>query len=236
MVVDRPDELGRMRERRVVGVHDHLREERRDRATAEDVDELLLEQIADHALALGAEHVERVRRDLRICLALECEQPDLRPVAVRDDDLVLGRELGERLDGGRYVVALHRSVGRLTALEQCVPSESNHDPHGSHLPVAADKGIERRLLGRQAVRRLLPHGAVGPSITAVATSSPRWAGRQCRNTASGAAGRHQRRSDPVGLQVVRGAAGARPRRPSTPRRRCRPRGSVTASRGSGERR
>jgi hypothetical protein len=104
-------------EGRVFGVDDDLREERRDRPAAEAVDELLVEQVPDHALALGAEHVERIRLDLGIGLALEGEQPDLRPVAVRHDHLVLGGQLGERLDGGRDVLALGGGVCRLAALQ-----------------------------------------------------------------------------------------------------------------------
>ena len=53
------------------------------------------EDVADLALALGAEHVERRAR------ALERELADLRPVAVREHDLVL---LRERRDRGRHVL------------------------------------------------------------------------------------------------------------------------------------
>ena len=68
--------------------------------------QLLVEQVADLALALGAEHVERVGRDRVVGVALQREQPDLRAVAVGDDHLVLGGELGDRGDGGRDVAAL----------------------------------------------------------------------------------------------------------------------------------
>jgi hypothetical protein len=37
---------------------------------------------------------------------LEREQPDLWTVAVRDDELVLGRDLSERIDRGRDVASL----------------------------------------------------------------------------------------------------------------------------------
>ena len=57
--------------------------------------------------------------------------------------------------------ALRGGVGRLAALEQRVAAECDDDAHGSHLPVAGHEGVERRLLGRQAVGGLLPHGAVG---------------------------------------------------------------------------
>ena len=53
--------------------------------------------VADHALGLGAEDVERVRPvELRVGGALQGEQADLRAVAVGDDELVL---LGERRPG-----------------------------------------------------------------------------------------------------------------------------------------
>ena len=42
----------------------------------------------------------------------------------------------------------------------------------------------------------------GPSITSAVTSSPRWAGRQCMNIASGLAMRHQPGVDLIGLEQV----------------------------------
>jgi hypothetical protein len=53
------------------------------------VSELLLDDVADHPFRLCAEHVQRIGVDRRVCGSLKREQPDLRPVAVRDDELVL---------------------------------------------------------------------------------------------------------------------------------------------------
>ena len=54
-VVDRADELLGPAEGRIVSIDDQLRQQRRHLALAgEPVDELLIEQIADHALAFGA--------------------------------------------------------------------------------------------------------------------------------------------------------------------------------------
>ena len=93
------------------------------------VSELLLDQVADHALGLGAEQVERVRLDLLVGRALEGEQADLRPVAVRDHELVLERERGERLAGSPRVRALVLGRERLASPEQRVPAECDDDAH-----------------------------------------------------------------------------------------------------------
>ena len=51
-------------------------------AARERVDELLVEQVADHALGPGSEHVERIRGHLAEGDALQGEQSDRWPVAV----------------------------------------------------------------------------------------------------------------------------------------------------------
>ena len=85
---DGPDGLGRPLESRIERVDNGLRDERRDRTPPSDVPELAFEEVADHALGLGAEHVERIGAHVAERLALEREQPDLRTVAVRDHQLV----------------------------------------------------------------------------------------------------------------------------------------------------
>ena len=62
----------------------------------QDVAELLLDHVADRALGLGAEHVER-RVLAGVGDLLQRKQPDLRAVAVGDDDLVLGAKRRQRL-------------------------------------------------------------------------------------------------------------------------------------------
>ena len=55
----------------------------------QQVAQLLLDEVADHALRLGTQHVERVGLDLLVAAALQRQQAHLGAVAVRDDQLVL---------------------------------------------------------------------------------------------------------------------------------------------------
>ena len=95
-VVDRAYWFGRSVERGVVGVDDHLGEERPDRPGSQMVAERLLDQVTDHALAFGAKHIEWKRLCPWDCLGLEGEQAHLRPVPVGDYESVLILERGDR--------------------------------------------------------------------------------------------------------------------------------------------
>ena len=69
-----------------------------------------------------------------------------------------------------------------------VPARASRDRNDERLSSnLAQAPKHHRLLRVNAVFRLVPHGRMGASITASITSSPRWAGRQCKNIASGAA-------------------------------------------------
>ena len=115
--IDRADRLARIGERRVVGVDLDHREQRGQRALErQPIAELLLDQVADHALGLGAEHVERIHRDRLVRAALEREKPDLRTVAVRDHELVRQRDRSEVLARDRHVRPLVLDRHRLTAV------------------------------------------------------------------------------------------------------------------------
>ena len=70
---------------------DHRQHGRQRLVEGHQVAQLLLHEIADHALRLGAEDIERVGRDLLVGRALERQQADLGSVAVGDDELVLAR-------------------------------------------------------------------------------------------------------------------------------------------------
>ena len=59
-VIDRPDRLGRSAEGRIGGIDFDLCQQRRDLALGQFVRQRLLDEVADHALAFGAEHIERV--------------------------------------------------------------------------------------------------------------------------------------------------------------------------------
>jgi hypothetical protein len=129
--VDRADRLRRVVERRIVEVHLDHGEQRRERMLrGQQVAELLLDEVADQPLGLRAEHVEGVRVDpRRVGGRLHREHPDLRTVAVGDDELVLERDGGERLAGVADVAALDLDGHRLPAPKQRVASERHHHPH-----------------------------------------------------------------------------------------------------------
>jgi hypothetical protein len=128
-VVHRADRLGGRPERGIRGIHHDLGEDRREPVRREVGTELLLEDVADHPLGLRVEHVERVRRGLGARLVLEGEQPHLRAVPVRDDELVVAGDLGERFGGDLGVRALHGSVERFAPLQQRVAPEGGDDEH-----------------------------------------------------------------------------------------------------------
>ena len=139
--VDRADGLGRVAERGVVLVDlDHGQQGGDPLVRWEQVAELLLDQVADHALGLRAEDVQRVGVDLLVRRSLEREQTDLRAVAVRDDQLVVGRQRGERPACGSHVHTLVLCGQRLTPAEEGVAAQRDDDPH----------------LSRPASRRALP--------------------------------------------------------------------------------
>ena len=134
-VVDRADELGRDSEAGIVAVDlDHGEQGREGHLEREQVAELLLDHVADHALRLGAEHVERIGLVGLVGGALQREQPDLRAVAVGDHELMLGGERRQRLRGDADVRALHLGGHRLAAPQQRVPAERDDDAHGVSLP------------------------------------------------------------------------------------------------------
>ena len=95
----------------------------------QEVAQLLLDHVADHALGLGAEDVERIGLDLLVRGALEGEQADLRAVAVRDDQLVLVGDRGQLLGRDAHVRALLLGGHRLAALEQRVAAQRDDDAH-----------------------------------------------------------------------------------------------------------
>src|SRR4051794_10816277 len=67
-LVHGPDRLRWMLERRVGRIDLDLRQQRGDLARRQDVHQLLLQEVTDHPLALGAEDVERIR--LHTCVGL----------------------------------------------------------------------------------------------------------------------------------------------------------------------
>jgi hypothetical protein len=130
LVVDRPDELRRVIERRVRHRHQRLVDQCGDLPPGQGVLQGLQQPVPDHALGLRAQHVKRIgHAQRRIGGALQRQQPDLRPVAVGEHDLVGVRERRERLHRALGVGLLRRRVGPFAALQQGVAAERDHDPH-----------------------------------------------------------------------------------------------------------
>ena len=114
----------------IVGVDEHARDDRDRVLVIDRVVELELDDVADLALALGIEHVERIRVAAAVRVLLEREQPDLRAVAVRDDE---ARALGhgaERLRGRARGAQLVGGGGRLAAPQQGVAAEGDDGERG----------------------------------------------------------------------------------------------------------
>ena len=117
--------------RRIVPIDDDLRDDggngRVDAAPAQCLGQALLDVIADHALAHGAAHVKRHGgRNVHRMLVLQHDAAYLRPVAMRDDDLI------PALDDVRNVFRclfhdrkLRFCRRRALALLQCVAAQCN---------------------------------------------------------------------------------------------------------------
>ncbi len=124
-VVDRTDELGRILEAGIVRIDLDHRQQRGERhLERQQVAELLLDHVADHALGLRAEHVERIGLVRLVRGALQRQQADLRAVAVADDQLVLLRRRGASACAAIADVAragLPRSSARRASAARCRP-------------------------------------------------------------------------------------------------------------------
>ncbi len=126
--VDPTDRLRGLLEGWVGGVDLHLGQQGCDFSTRDRVRDLALQEVADHALGLRPEHVERDR----LCgggAAVEArEDADLRSVAVCEHDLVRLGHPSDRCGCHPGVFELSFGGGLLTALQERVPSEGEDDP------------------------------------------------------------------------------------------------------------
>jgi hypothetical protein len=113
----------------VINIHLDLGEQRHDLMLGQNTAQLLLDQVTDHAFGRGTQHIERIRRDLRIGLCLQREQPHLGAVAMRDDDFVHARNRHHCRHGFGNILTLRFGFQRLTALQQGVAGQGNHDFH-----------------------------------------------------------------------------------------------------------
>ena len=128
LVIHRANRLGRHAERRVIAAHDGLRQEGRHRAAGCLAPQLLLEQVADHALTLGAEHVERVRPRRLVSFGLEQQHPYLRAVPVgQNNRMSVVEQRCQRSHRALDVPALNLSRDRLASPSECVASQSDND-------------------------------------------------------------------------------------------------------------
>src|SRR6266581_1279693 len=131
--VVRPDRLRRIRERRVVGVDEDLRDDAGDVAVDASIRELvpqrLREQVPDLRLALRAAAGEGHRGDeMAALLVLHEDVADLGPVAVRHDEVVARLdELRESRRRQLDAPALARRVRGLARGEECVPANRHDD-------------------------------------------------------------------------------------------------------------
>ncbi|CAI8779185.1 NAD-specific glutamate dehydrogenase [Pseudomonas sp. IT-232MI5] len=148
LVVDRADRFGRVLEGRILGVDFNLGQQGGKRHfEIEQVAQFLFDDVADHAFGFGTEHVQRVRADGGVGRRLQRQQADLRAIAVGDDQLVAGMDLGDLLGGDADVGALIVSGHRFTTAEQGVTAQSYDDTHNAILsefddPVGAAEGCD----------------------------------------------------------------------------------------------
>jgi hypothetical protein len=174
-VVDRADRFGRLVEGGVVGLDLDPRQQRGHRAlAAERVADLLFEQVADQAIGLGAEHVQRVRRHVGVGLGLQGQQADLRAVAVNDDQLVFHRHCGQTPCGDAHVVQLVLRSGDLLAAQQRVAADGDDDAHlAVHPSVATSTALIVCMRFSACVKTIEASDSKTSSVTSIASRPKR---------------------------------------------------------------
>ena len=124
--VDGAHGLRRVLEGRIFGINLSLGEHGGDRGGLRDeVDELLLDQVADHADGLCAENVERVHRNFLVRIVLKRDEADLRAVAVRDHEFVAFIGLGDLFASDAHVGLLDVAAHGFAAFLKGVAAESD---------------------------------------------------------------------------------------------------------------
>jgi hypothetical protein len=105
--IDRADGLGHALEGRVLRVNLHLGEQGGKRnLDRQQIAQLLLDHVADHAFGFGTEYVQRVGVLGVVGIALQGQQADLRAITVGDYQLVALGDLGDLFAGNPHIVAL----------------------------------------------------------------------------------------------------------------------------------
>ena len=128
-VVDAPDELGQRAEGRIRRVDNGLGDHGCDPPGQPGVADRLLQPVAEQTLCLGHERVERIGRGQHgIALALDRQHPDLRAVAVHDEQFAAVRQSRQTRRRLADVAELNRCVCGLTPTQQRVATETDDDP------------------------------------------------------------------------------------------------------------
>jgi hypothetical protein len=180
-------------------------------ALRQGIHQLLLNQIADHPFGFCAQDIERPGCLRIVGLALKGQQPDLRTVAVGDDDLMVTRKVCKGVRREPHIGKLRRSRHRLdrAAKARCRLAPR---PRASHWPIVAtrtalivcilfsawSKTTDALLSNTSSVTSMqsMPNFWNVASPTSV---SRLWkAGRQCRNLVRVAGHLHEFRGDLVG--------------------------------------
>jgi hypothetical protein len=132
LVVNRADEFGGAGEGGVGGVHgDHGQDGGDLDLGGQQVAQFLLDQVADHALGAGVQHVQRVGLGAGIGFGLQGQQADLGPVAVYHHDGVRGGQRRDRLRRDLDVAPLDLGGHRVRTAQQRITAQRDHDPHTS---------------------------------------------------------------------------------------------------------
>nr|WP_286839188.1 hypothetical protein [Acidiphilium sp. 34-64-41] len=137
-VQHRADRLGRRGKSRIIPSDDNLGQQGCHLgANRQRVAQFALDRKADPAFAFRIQHIQRQRRLSRPGRRLQREQPNLRTVAVRQDQLMAGRDqCCERARRTPQRIQLIGGGQWLAALEQRVAAECDHDAHGTQPNVA----------------------------------------------------------------------------------------------------
>ena len=132
LLVDGADRLRGIAECGILLIDDKLGEDGRHLSLRrQGIPEFLLNQVAQHAFRFRAQDIEWLLAASGTCSTLKREEANLRPVAVRDEDLVaVGAEWRQRLYGAPDVGPLIGLSQPLTAFEKRIASECYDDAHG----------------------------------------------------------------------------------------------------------
>ena len=109
-----------------VGVDNFMKMQQID-LDRQQIAQLLLDHVADHAFGLRAQHVQRIGLDLLVSGALQRQQTHLRPVAVADHEVMLQRHRRQGLCGDPHVAALVLGRQWLAASQQRVAAQGGDD-------------------------------------------------------------------------------------------------------------